>query len=179
MTARSSDFQVLEDDITWRKDANGTVYSADKLSRLYFYHYLPKMKPIMHGMVCQDRHTIVAITQQTIFDHWPVTRVGIEMFSREQVPPPPGVAILNVAFAYYFAISFLEICHNSCPKTPQMAIISSDFLKQMKSEEIMRKCYAFLSQQANLTQETSSIESTALFWSQIEQEAAKVAREIG
>ena len=116
MSKQNPAFIGKENAIIWRKDTNGTEYSPHCIADLYFHRYRPKaIKRLMkehekyqgkNPERVLDRHKIVALTQQLVLEHWPVTYSCEKMFSQESKPTLP-VRVLNVSFAYNFAIEFL------------------------------------------------------------------------
>jgi hypothetical protein len=107
MGKRHVKFLRLVDEITWRKDSDGTEYNPAQFCSLYFHHYLRQARYAMKGIENLDRHKIVALTQQLILTHWPVTYSSEEPFSQSSETPSKYVRHLNATFAYYFALEFL------------------------------------------------------------------------
>jgi hypothetical protein len=143
MAKQDPNFLGKEDSIIWRKDSDGCAYSADCVADLYFHHYLPKaIRQLMkeperyNGQNSDrvlDRHKIIALTQQLILEHWPVTYSSEAKFSR-QSEPSVYVRVLNVSFAYRFALEFLSAWNNA----PDL------FTNSLDRTEFAREHYKYL-----------------------------------
>jgi len=109
MGRRDRRFLELEDKIVWRIE-DSMEYTPMRLCTLYFHYYRPRAKYLMEDPEkLLDRHKIVALTQQMILEHFPVTYSMEKQFSRlDDMAIPKSVRLLNVSFAYHFALEFLR-----------------------------------------------------------------------
>ena len=117
MGSRDARFLALADKIEWRIDKDGTAYSPVYICSLYFHRYRPRAKHLLMDQDGNlDRHKIVALTQELILKHYPITYSHLKKFhvSAEEIGEQPSselpstsVRLLNVSFAYHFAMAFL------------------------------------------------------------------------
>ena len=139
-------FLELEDKIVWRIE-DGKEYSPVRFCALYFHYYRPRAKYLMKDREkLLDRHKIVALTQQLIMEHYPVTYSFEKPFSRlEEDSLPKSVRLLNVSFAYHFALEFLRAWNKEKYEQKLKQPFDSDCLFEcLECTEFAREHYKFL-----------------------------------
>lgn len=146
MGKRDPVFLEWKDNIIWRTDKDGTMYSPAHLSRLYFFHYRPRAGRLMKDRSkLLDRHKIVALTQQMILEHYPMAYSLSPTFSYVEEFPTRDLRLLNVSFAYYFALEFLATWNKERYDRRKIHFDADLLFKHLEATDFPKEHHKYLS----------------------------------
>jgi hypothetical protein len=136
-----------ESAIAWRTDGDGTVYSPEEICRIYFEDSRPRAKHLMEnpekGKL--DRHKIVALTQELILSHFPITHSDERKFNRSEYGAPSTCErLLNASFAYHFALSFIGAWNKELHEMLEIPFNPDDLFSCLAQTHFAREHFKFL-----------------------------------